>query len=106
MKVTKHANDRLKERNGLNKKSCARISEKAFREGITHSQTKGSLNKWITSLYFKNKKANNIRLYGDKAYIFCSETLVTVLPIPNNLLKDVNRIRKSLKEQVTKMNED
>lgn len=94
MKVTEHASERLKERNGLNKKSHDRIAEKVLTNGVTHSQTKGSLKKWIDSLYFKNKRANNIRLYGDKVYIFCDETLITVMQIPNNLIKEVNKIRK------------
>ena len=71
------------------------MAEKAFNEGIAHGQTKGRLNKWVTSLYFNNEKANNIRLYGDKAYIFCGETLVTVIQIPVGLMKDFKKmIRK------------
>lgn len=70
MNVSSHAKQRLNERCGFNKKAQRRMAEKAFDEGITHKQTKGRLNKWITSLYFRNKSANNIRLYGDKAYIF------------------------------------
>lgn len=94
MQVSKHAEDRLKERCGFNKKACERIAQKAFNEGITHSETKGRLNKWITSLYFKNERANNIRLYGDKAYIFCDETLVTVIQIPIDLTKDLKSMIK------------
>lgn len=90
--VTKHAENRLKERNGLNKKSIERISKKALEVGIKHSETKGKLNKWITSLYFYNKKANNIRLYGDKAYIFCDEDLVTIIQIPYSLMKNFKKM--------------
>ncbi len=85
IEISKHAEERLKERCGLNKKACKRIVQKAFDEGITHSQTKGRLNKWVTSLYFKNQKAGNIRLYGDKAYIFCGAILVTVIQVPASL---------------------
>lgn len=94
MQISKHAKKRLKERCGFNIKSQNRMAQKAFKDGITHKQTKGMLNKWITSLYFKNKKANNIRIYGDKAYIFCNEILVTVIQVPANLrrnLKDMIR---------------
>lgn len=70
------------------------MAQKAFDDGISHSQTKGRLNKWITSLYFRNKHANNIKLYGDKAYIFCSETLVTVIQIPIDLMKDLKSMIK------------
>lgn len=94
MHVSSHAKHRLKERCGFNKKSQERIAKKAFHEGITHKQTKGRLNKWITSLFFRNCNANNIRIYGDNAYIFCGETLVTVIPVPNSLKKDMSRMIK------------
>lgn len=89
MKITSHAKQRMKERCGFNKKSQERMAKKAFQCGITHAQTKGKLNKWITSLYFKNEKANNIRIYGDFCYIFADETLVTVIPVPVNLKKNM-----------------
>ena len=94
MRISNHGKMRMKQRCGLNKKSCERIAKKAFEEGIRHSETTGRLNKWISSLYFKSKKANNIRLYGDKAYIFSDEVLVTVIQIPNNLKKDMKSMVK------------
>lgn len=94
MRISNHAKMRMKQRCGLNEKSCERIARKAFEEGICHSQTKGQLNKWVTSLYFKNEDANNIRLYGDKAFIFCGEVLVTVIQIPNELKKNMKSMIK------------
>ena len=85
MTITQHAKQRMRERCGFNKKTAERMAKKAFYEGITHAQTKGKLNKWITSLYFKNEKANNIRLYGGFCYVFAEETLITVMAIPKNL---------------------
>lgn len=94
MGVSEHAKERLKERCGFNKKASERMAQKAFEEGIAHSQTKGRLNKWVTSLYFRNRNANNIRLYGDKAYIFCDDILVTVIQIPVSLTKDLKKMIK------------
>lgn len=96
VEVSKHAEQRLHERSGLNHKSVQRMAEKAFENGITHSQTKGNLCKWVSGLYFNNKKANNIRLYGDKAYIFCGNVLVTVLQIPSNLRNDMKSLVKEV----------
>lgn len=98
--LTEHSKTRLKERCGLNKDSLERIAEKAFLNGITHSETKGNLNKWITSLYFQNCAANNIRLYGDKAYLFTGNKLITIIQIPNNLLDAVHKINKKKKEDL------
>lgn len=94
MNISQHTKQRMKERCGYNKKTQDRMAQKAFENGITHSQTKGNLNKWITSLYFKNKNANNIKLYGEQAYIFCDDTLVTVIPVPVNLKKNLKSMIK------------
>lgn len=94
VKISKHAEMRLKERCGLNKKSMKRVVEKAFNDGVQHKETKGNLCKWITSLYLKHKTANNIRLYGDKAYIFVGDVLVTVIQIPSNLRNDMSSFTK------------
>lgn len=85
IEVSRHAYERLHERCGLSRKAATRMAEKAFYIGMKHSDTKGQINRWITSLYFNNRNANNIRLYGNFAYIFCNKILVTVLEIPNNL---------------------
>lgn len=85
IEVSRHAYERLHERCGLSRKAAIRMAEKAFYTGMKHSDTRGQINRWITSLYFNNKNANNIRLYGNFAYIFCNKILVTVLEIPNNL---------------------
>lgn len=85
IEVSRHAYKRLHERCGLSRKAATRMAEKAFYTGMKHSDTRGQINRWITSLYFNNKNANNIRLYGNFAYIFCNKILVTVLEIPNNL---------------------
>lgn len=94
VEVTKHAEERLIERCGLNKKSVQRIADKAFNDGIRHGQTKGNLKKWVDGLYFTNKTANNIRLYGDKAFIFTNERLITVIQIPSNLRNDMKVLLK------------
>ena len=73
------------------------MANKAFESGIRHKDTKGKLCKWIDSLYFHNESANNIRLYGDKAYIFCDRTLVTVIQIPSSLRNDMKVLVKERK---------
>lgn len=50
------------------------------------------LNKRTTGLFFKNTRAGNIRIYGDNAYIFCGETLVTVIHVPANIKKDMEKM--------------
>lgn len=96
--VTNHAKERIKSRSGLKNKSIDRIVQRALDEGITHGQTKGRLKKWVDSLFFYNMTATNIRLYGDKAYIFDkNKTLITVLQIPSDLTKDLKKMIKEKK---------
>lgn len=94
MEVTKHAKLRIKERCGFNKKATNRMVRKVLDDGIPHRETKGQLNKWVTSVYMKNTNSNNIRLYGDKAYIFCDEKLITVLQVPYRLTKNMKSMTK------------
>lgn len=87
--ISRHAEQRLRERSGLNKSSVIRIAYRAYNRGISHSNTKGDLKKWISGLYLHSGTANNIKIYGDKAFIFHYNELITVLQVPakfaNNL---------------------
>ena len=94
MEVSRHAKQRIKERVGVGKKTVDKVAAKALEKGIPHNRTKGRLNKWGTEQYFYNQTANNIRIYGEKAYIFRFETLITVIPIPRPLAKDLKKMIK------------
>ena len=94
MIVTKHAKQRMKQRCGLKEKSSDRIAKIAYEKGLRHSDLTGNLKKWVDKQYFYNRRANQIRLYGDKAYIFHNQNLITVIQIPHNLVKEVVRISK------------
>lgn len=94
MVVTNHAKQRAKERCGINKKSTERIANKALENGIKHYECNGCLKKWVDKQYLSYGKANNIRLYGNNAYLFHNEILITILQIPNNLIKNVKQIKE------------
>lgn len=91
MIITKHAQRRMRQRCGVGKNSVKRMAKKVYDFGMTHSDTTGNLKKWVDGLYFYNKSANQIRLYGDKAYIFHNQVLITVVQIPQNLVQFVER---------------
>lgn len=94
MVVTKHAQRRMKQRCGVGKNSVKRMAKKVYDLGMTHSETTGNLKKWVDGLYFYNQTANQIRLYGDKAYIFHNQKLITIVQIPHNLVQFVKRREK------------
>lgn len=94
MRITKHASKRMKERCGIGKKTQEKVVKRAFNDGIKHSETKGNLNKWITSQFFKNTNANNMRLYGETLYVFAGDTLITAIPVPSSLRKNMMQMVK------------
>ena len=93
-KLSQHSEIRLKERCGLNKSIINRMSNKAYEQGITHSETTGNLKRWMDKIYLSYGKSNNTRLYGDKAYLFNGNCLITVIQIPNSLLPVALKLQK------------
>jgi hypothetical protein len=102
--LTKHSMDRLKQRNGLRKKSMQRITEKAWYEGIDRLETNGKFRKFLEQFYYYDTDfLPAIKIYGDKVFIFKMEKdyiikddlkkqediakLITVLQIPSRLMK-------------------
>lgn len=93
-KTTNHARDRMKERCGFNKSSIDRMAKIAYNKGLRHKDCGGRLNKYITNIYFEYETANQIRIYGDKVYLFKDELLITVFNLPNNLKDIANKTRR------------
>lgn len=80
--ITNHGRERTKERLGISKKAAERNAQKALDKGVTHSQAKGSLKRYIDALYLSYKVANNIRIYNRYTYLFKGTTLITVIELP------------------------
>lgn len=100
IEITEHAKDRMRERCGVKRKSVERLAKIAYEKGLTHAETAGALNGYLTSLYFYNGTANNIRLYGDKIYIFCNDVLVTVYDTPKRFQGTVNKLMRKRRNKV------
>ena len=94
--VTNHAKERTKERLGLRKKVADKVANKALENGIKHSMAKGNLRKYFEKLYLTERKANNIRIYNRKVYLFKGTVLITVINLPNNLIKAADSIQKNM----------
>ena len=94
VKVTEHAILRSKERCGLNRKAAERMAEVAWEKGLTHAECTGKLKKYVSALYFKNKVANRVRIYGEIVYVFGDSKLITILPLPNEYKKLASILEK------------
>lgn len=91
--ITNHARSRLRSRSGLNKKSVNRIADRVLDRGYQRHELSGNLRLYVDCLYRnKGKRSDNIRVYGDKVYIFVGLTLITVLQIPSELTKNMKQM--------------
>lgn len=92
--LTKHGDDRLKSRLGLNKKARKRQAHRALEKGIPHEKCTGELRKYLDDRCKKYRQQNAyLVVYGDHIYVFCdlkgdgTRSLVTVLHLPHSLRK-------------------
>lgn len=92
--VTNHAVQRTKKRLGISKKGAKKNAERALRYGVRHCETSGSLNRYISALYWRHQTANNVRIYCNSVYIFHDNTLITVFSLPQQYRKTVEQIRR------------
>lgn len=97
MKLTRHAADRADERINWSHDVTQKMAEKALRFGLIHSDVSGSFNRYITKLYMAHGKANNVRVYGEHVYLFCGETLLTILPLPKKYKDASRRVLEAMK---------
>jgi len=91
IKLTNHGAKRLRERLGLPKKACKRAAQLAFDKGMTFKDTTGPAYRYFHKIYAKNTAVNNTKIYGQFAYLFADNVLVTVLNLP----KDITFVKKT-----------
>lgn len=102
--LTKHASMRMSQRCGIQKKTQAKVVRRVWRHGLTHSESSvdSSLKRWIDGLYLSQRKPNKILLYGNGAYLFKDDVLITVILIPESLQKSVNQLRETKGNRLNK----
>lgn len=86
--ITNHAKKRIKERCGIRKTSVRRFAENAKARGFERCMAKGRLRNWLDCVHAKAVYRNGegeIWVYGEKAFIFCGNYLITVLNLPTGL---------------------
>lgn len=83
LSISKHAYERMKQRNGWNKKAADRMLNRVYFDGIRPEEVKGYLKNWINNKADAFDDEREFVLFGEKLYIFCNGTMLTVLPIPS-----------------------
>ena len=94
MTVSKHANKRIKGRMGINMKSGDRQLSLAIERGIHHGQMKGNLRKWADSFALRDEKKKYVVTYNAHLFLIdkSSKTLITMIPVPSNIMKNIHKM--------------
>ena len=88
LRVSKHGSKRARQRVGIPKKAVDKMARTALERGIGYREATGKLRDYIGWLYEKyDGNGNNIRVYGDKVYVFHDAILITVLNVPGEHMK-------------------
>lgn len=100
--VTKHAEQRIKDRLGLSKRLSTKQSDEALEFGIRHNEMVGSLRKFVDKLFLDkhiDQHANNVRIYKQKIFLFNDQLLITILNLPyryNNTIEKIKEKRSKI----------
>jgi len=95
--LTRHAEKRIRQRLGINKKATGRNAEKALQHGVTHAEATGRLCKYLDGIFLHNCRPTNMRVYNHSTYLFRDTKLITVLPLPRNLWKLADKLQRQSK---------
>jgi hypothetical protein len=89
--ISEHASTRMKERLGIPKSAHQRTAQRAFDQGVKHSETFGNLCRYLDKQYLSHSQANNMRVHGHHIFVFADTVLITVLHLPQNLVRDLKK---------------
>ena len=82
--LTNHGRERIKQRIGVGKsnKKVERAASLALERGMHIDDFKGEFKKYLDDNYIKYQCGDNMRIHASQIWIFESNRLVTVKPVP------------------------
>lgn len=89
-----HALERGGERLGLSKPALQKMADLALRDGIRHREARGSFGRYLDRLFLVERRANNMRVYGEHIFLFSGERLITIFHLPPKYKKIVKKIKE------------
>lgn len=93
--ISKHARERSKERTGIKKKSFERLLPKILKEGKTTKDFNGSFRRYLDKLHMSHSGKKRFIIFGHRIYVLKNKTIVTVMLIPSEFLKIVDKVNKN-----------
>jgi hypothetical protein len=95
IKVSSHAEMRIRKRFGISRSAVRSHAEKAFKYGIHWKSARGILQAYLQEKYNSyNGSANNIKVYNYYIYVFNRTTLITILLLPKQFYKIIDKIKE------------
>lgn len=80
--ITHHAYDQAKNRLSLSKGAFKALAKRAYYNGLSKRDINGRLFRYLEQLYHAHKgKANNVKIYGENAFLFHDNILLTVFKL-------------------------
>lgn len=76
--ISRHAFDRMRERNGWNKKTAMRMTKKIYDNGLDPDEVKGEYRPWARYRAQTHPDCM-LKFYGQSLYVFQNNILITVL---------------------------
>jgi len=98
--ITKHGKIRTKDRCGLSKKISDKVADRAYKKGIKHSETVGSLKRYLDGIFLAKYNANNMRIYMEKVFLFHDNIFVSILNLPNKYKNTVKNINNKKEDKI------
>ena len=100
LQVSRHGERRVRQRVGLPKRAVERNAQRALTEGIGYKEAVGALRRYIGWLYERyDGNGNNIRINGDKVWVFHDGILITVLNVPGEHRKAAKSQQKKRRNE-------
>ena len=96
--MSKHGEERARERAGLKYESLERLWTRIITEGITRNDVSGKLLKFFDWMGMQHHKGNDTRIWGNHIYVIPDGALITVVPLPREHQDAVRKIQARKKE--------
>ena len=80
--ISEHGMQRLKDRNGWNRKTSLRMMKRVFDNGLRMNELSKNVRKWLVGQLEETGRGYYFIVYGQFAYLFNYNTLVTLIHIP------------------------
>lgn len=92
VRVTRHAEHRMRERLGINKASVLAAAQRAFDRGSSYQDTKGKLRHFLDEKIICYGSQSIYRIYSEFLYVFSDDCfLITIVPLYCQMTKCVKR---------------